>query len=403
MTLLAALASDRFRAAAALDGAAYWGPFAEDPNLPFDMSDPREILLRSPIAFAGSFKCPLRIYYQARDQNALAEYFALMNRRIVWLAKYRGLDVDGVEIEGNHMTMAAPAIRQSIAFFQRISDQEIVPHSGEIAPLPKTLELDLGNRIQMQLTRIEPGKFRMGSPPSEAGRGGDERQHDVEITKPLSVGVNLVTQAQYEQVMGSRPSQFSSKGGAKDRVSGLNTGDFPVENVTWFDALDFCRAVSLLPAVRDKGWVVDLPTEAEWEYACRAGTQTPFHYGSSLSSEQANFNGDHPYGDAAKGPFVRLPTAVGSYAPNAWGLHDMHGNVLQWCKDVYDSNYQSEEAKDNARRVARGGVFNFAAKDIRSARRHHFPPASRNLATRVALPIGFRVVVRQRENLQISK
>jgi len=397
MTLLAALASDRFRAAAALDGAPYWGPFAEDPNLPFDMSDPREILLRSPIAFAGGFKCPLRIYHQARDQNHLAEYFALMNRRTVWLAKYRGLDVEGVEIEGNHMTMVPPAVRQSIAFFQRISDQEIAPHNGEISPLPKTLELDLGNLVRMKLTRIEPGKFRMGSPSGEAGRGDDEWQHDVEIVKPFSIGVYLVTQAHYEQVMGSRPSQFSHKGNAKDKVSGLNTDDFPVENVTWFDAMDFCRAVSLLPAVRDKGWVVDLPTEAEWEYACRAGTATAFHYGNSLSSLQANFNGNNPYVGAAKGPNLGRTSKVGNYESNAWGLYDMHGNVLQWCKDRYDADYQSADMAGTSDRVARGGFFRFDAQDCRAASRHHFGPESRNSVTRGARPIGFRVVVRQRE------
>jgi formylglycine-generating enzyme required for sulfatase activity len=249
----------------------------------------------------------------------------------------------------------------------------------------------------MKLVRIESGKFRMGSPPSEAKRGNDELQHEVEIAKPFSLGVFLVTQAQYEQVMGTRPSRFSSKGNNRDNVSGLSTDDFPVENVSWEDAMDFCRAVSLLPAVRDKGWVVDLPTEAEWEYACRAGTETVFHYGNSLSSEQANFNGNNPYGGAAKGPFLRRTTKVGSYAANAWGLYDMHGNVLQWCKDVYDSNYQLADHKDTSRRVARGGFFNFAAEDIRSARRHHFPPTARISATRGAPPIGFRVAVRLRE------
>ncbi len=397
MTLLTALTSNRFRAAASIDGFPYWGPFTEAPDLPFDKSDPREIQLRSPIAYVGSLKCPLRIYHQAREQNGLVEYLALISRRMVVLAKNRGLDVEEVEIEGNHMTIVPAAMRQSIAFFQRISGQEIAPWGGEISPLPETLELDLGDAVKMKLVRIESGKFRMGSPPSEAKRGNDELQHEVEIAKPFSLGVFLVTQAQYGQVMGTRPSRFSPKGNLRDRVSGLNTDDFPVENVRWEDAMDFCRAVSLLPAVRDKGWVVDLPTESEWEYACRAGTETAFHYGNSLSSEQANFNGNNPYGGAAKGPFLGRTTKVGSYTANAWGLYDMHGNVLQWCKDVYDSNYQLADHKDTTRRVVRGGVFNFAAEDIRSARRHHFPPTARNSATRGAPPIGFRVVVRQRE------
>jgi formylglycine-generating enzyme required for sulfatase activity len=403
MTLLAALASNRFRAAAAFDGFPYW-PFAEDPNLPFDKSDPREIQLRSAIAYAGSLKCPLRIYHQARDRGPLVEYVSLISRRMVVLAKNRGLDVDDVEIEGDHMSIVPPAVRQSIAFFQRVSAQDLAPWDGAISPLPKALELDLGDSVTMKMTRIESGKFRMGSPPDEAKRGDDERQHEAVIAKPYAIGVFPVTQAQYRQVMGTRPSRFSPKGRARDKVVGLNTDDFPVENVTWDDARDFCRIVSLLPAVRDKGWVVDLPTEAEWEYACRAGTETAFHTGNSLSSHQANFNGDvaNIYGGAARGPFLGRTTKVGSYPPNAWGLYDMHGNVLQWCKDRYDANYQFADNQATSDRVARGGVLFFFAMDCRSARRFHFDPTLRVSAlaqnpTRGGPPIGFRVVVRQRE------
>jgi formylglycine-generating enzyme required for sulfatase activity/dienelactone hydrolase len=404
MTLLAALASNRFRAAASFDGFPYWGSFTEDPNLPFDKSDAREIQLRSAIAYVGSLKCPLRIYHQARDRGQLVEYVCLISRRMVVLAKNRGLDVDEVEIEGDHMTMVPPSIRQSIAFFQRISGQEIAPWDGEISPLPKALALELGENVTMKLARVEPGKFRMGSPPDEAKRGDDERQHEAVIAKPYAIGVFPVTQAQYRQVMGTRPSRFSPKGRARDKVVGLNTDDLPVENVTWDDARDFCRIVSLLPAVRDKGWVVDLPTEAEWEYACRAGTETAFHTGNSLSSQQANFNGDvtNVYGGAARGPFLGRTTKVGSYPPNAWGLYDMHGNVLQWCEDRYDANYQFADNQATSDRVARGGVLFFFAMDCRSARRFHFDPTLRVSAlaqnpTRGGPAIGFRVVVRQRE------
>jgi len=271
----------------------------------------------------------------------------------------------------------------------RRSQENVVWH-GEIASLPKTLELDLGDGVRMKSERIEPGKFLMGSPPSEAGRRDDELQHKVEITKPYCLGVYDVTQAQYRQVMGTKPSNFSPKGDSRDKVAGLNTDDFPVENVSWEDAMDFCRVVSLLPAVRDEGWVVDLPTEAEWEYACRAGTNSAFPYGNSLSSQQANFNGNNPYGDAAKGQFLERPTKVGSYAANAWGLYDMHGNVLQWCKDWYDKDYQYRDKKDTSNRVARGGSWLFDAQDSRAARRQSFDPATRGS------PIGFRVVVRLR-------
>ena len=206
----------------------------------------------------------------------------------------------------------------------------------------------------------------------------------------------MVTQAQYRPVMGRQPSGFSPKGDLRERVSGLNTDDFPVENVSWEDAMDFCQIVSLLPGVRSKGWVVDLPTEAEWEYACRAGTETAFHDGNSLSSEQANFNGNNPYGGAAKEQFLGRTTKVGSYAANAWGLYDLHGNVLQWCKDWYDQGYQHRDKPEPSSRVVRGGKFDSHARDCRAARRQPADPARR------AIDTGFRVVVRLREKRSLS-
>jgi formylglycine-generating enzyme required for sulfatase activity len=213
----------------------------------------------------------------------------------------------------------------------------------------------------------------------------------VEITKPYCLGAHVVTQAQYRQVMGTNPSRFSQKGQGKDKVVGLNTDDFPVDSVSWDDAMDFCRIVSLL-AVKDKGWVVDLPTEAEWEYACRAGANTLFHHGNSLSSQQANFNGNLPYGSAAKGPFLQRTTKVGSYAANGWGLYDMHGNVNQWCKDWYDKGYyQNSDKRDPSgptngeSHVGRGGTFSASAGNCRAARR---------MSRGSQEDFGFRLVVR---------
>jgi formylglycine-generating enzyme required for sulfatase activity len=355
--------------------------------MPYDSSDPRESQLRSPIAYAGSFKCPVRLYYATES----AGFARVMSLHTAALAKRHGLDVEAVEIEGNHGTHVPRAMAQSIAFFRRISGQEIAPWKGEIATLPVAPELDLGGGVKMKLVRAEPGKFQMGSPPDEATRRADEARHEVEITRPYCLGVYTVTQAQYRQVMGMRPSYFSAKGDGRDKVSGLDTDDFPVESVSWDEAMDFCRIVSLLPAVRDKGWVVDLPTEAEWEYACRAGTQTAFHYGDSVSSRQANFNGENPYGGADKGPNLQRTTRVGSYEANAWGLYDMHGNVLQWCKDWYDKDYRNQDKKDTPQRVGRGGAWLFGAPGCRAAARQSVDPATR------ASGIGFRVVVRPRE------
>jgi formylglycine-generating enzyme required for sulfatase activity len=249
----------------------------------------------------------------------------------------------------------------------------------------------MGDGVKMKFVRIEPGKFRMGSPPREVGRGDNEAQHEVEITRPFCLGVYEVTQAQYRQVMGMNPSYFSLKGDGWDKVFGLHTDDFPVERVNWEDAMDFCRIVSMLPGVRNRGWMVDLPMEAEWEYACRAGTETPYSFGKSLSSYQANFNGNNPYGDALKGPFLNRTAQVGSYPANASGLFDMEGNVLEWCQDSYDENHNDKDKKDASQRILRGGFWLSDAAQCRAAFRLSVDPLYR------ASGAGFRVVVRLSE------
>src|SRR5262249_26019937 len=146
-------------------------------------------------------------------------------------------------------------------------------------------------------------------------RHSNEIRHEVEITRPFALGVCPVTQEEYHALMGRTPSQFSAKGewkGYKDAVKGLKTGRFPVETVSWEEANQFCEKLSAGAKEKAAGRIYRLPTEAEWEYACRAGTTTPFHYGESLSAEQANFNGNHPYGGAAKGQYLKRPTTVGS-------------------------------------------------------------------------------------------
>ena len=128
------------------------------------------------------------------------------------------------------------------------------------------------------------------------------------------MGVYEVTQQEYKQLMGTNPSHFSSNGGGKKEVVGLDAR-FPVDNISWDEAIQFCRKLSVKEAE-----LFDLPTEAEWEFACRAGTQGPFHYGASLSSKQANFDGNFPYGGAEKGVNLGRTTQVGSYEPNALAL-----------------------------------------------------------------------------------
>src|SRR5262249_20943848 len=147
----------------------------------------------------------------------------LMSQRTAALARGRGLDVEALEIEGNHGTCVPGAINQSMAFFQKNSPPQQDLGTGEASSLPKTLELELGGDVKMPLVRIESGTFLMGSPSGEAGRRDDELWHEVEITKAFCLGIYPVTQAQYRQVMGTKPSHFSPKGEARDVVAGLNT------------------------------------------------------------------------------------------------------------------------------------------------------------------------------------
>ena len=188
------------------------------------------------------------------------------------------------------------------------------------------------NSIGMKLSRIPAGTFQMGSPKTEAERKSDEPAHEVTITKSFLIGVYEVTQAEFAQVMGGEQS-------GKAVFKGPN---HPMDNVTWEDAGAFCRALSQTPAERGAGRTYRLPTEAEWEYACRSGTNTVFNLGDSLSAGQANFNGEYPYGDADPGVYLRKTAKVGSYKPNAVGLYDMHGNVAEWCSDWYDKQYYND-------------------------------------------------------------
>lgn len=203
------------------------------------------------------------------------------------------------------------------------------------------------NSIGMRLLLIPPGRFLMGSPDTEANRSTDEGpQHEVKIAKAFYLGIYTVTQAQWRVVMGNNPSYFCAAGEGKNSVEGLDTDHFPVERVSWEDAQQFCAALSALPAEKAAGRVYRLPTECEWEYTCRAGTTTPFHFGESLSSKQANFDGSYPYGDAEEGPYLQRTCQVGSYPGNAWGLHDMHGNVWEWCADWYTPYREGEQRSD---------------------------------------------------------
>jgi formylglycine-generating enzyme required for sulfatase activity len=258
------------------------------------------------------------------------------------------------------------------------------------------------NSIGMKLVAIDPGKFMMGSSKEEQDAvlqliGDDEKkeaeswlrgeqQHEVEITKAYYLGCYEVTQAQYQKVMGNNPSHFSATGEGKDKVKDQDTGGFPVEMVSWHDAVKFCEKLSALEEEKKAGRVYRLPTEAEWEHACRAGTRTTFQAGAGLTSKQANFDGTYPFpAGTAEGPNLDQTSAVGRYKHNAWGLYDMLGNVQEWCSDCYDVKfYQSEKARKDPTgpasgptRVLRGGSWHCIGRNCRTAYRNHYAPDSR--------------------------
>ncbi len=231
------------------------------------------------------------------------------------------------------------------------------------------------NSIGMRLAWIPAGEFLRGSPDTEEGREPAEGpQRRIRLTRPFYLGIHEVTQGQYRHVIGKNPSFYSaSGGGAKYGIRG-NTDNHPVETVSWEDATAFCQTLSALPAEREPGRTYRLPTEAEWEYACRAGTDTPFHYGTSFSSQQANFKGKWPYGGAAEGPSPGHPVPVGSYQPNAFGLFDMHGNVWEWCQDWHSPDYYVTSPDvdppgpdSGSRHVIRGGSWGVHSYNCRSA------------------------------------
>ena len=270
----------------------------------------------------------------------------------------------------------------------------------------------------MEFIVIDSGQFTMGPAPNESSTQKHDVQHPVRITQPFILGRYEVTQAEFARVMDNNPSSFASTGEGKDKVKEMDTTKFPVEMVSWFDAIVFCNELSRLDAyppyynmekierqekfvssaqVSIRGGVgYRLPTEAEWEYACRAGTTTKFSYGQSGRKGAANVNS---YGSTSGGYGVTVTTSigrtakVGSYPANPWGFHDLHGNVEEWCWDGYDAKYYGRSdindptgPKEAKHRVVRGGSWLLGDYTARSASRFWHTPDERkkNAGFRVA-------------------
>jgi formylglycine-generating enzyme required for sulfatase activity len=272
--------------------------------------------------------------------------------------------------------------------------------------------------LELTMLKIPAGSFLMGSPEGEEGRiDAEGPQHRVELAEFL-MGQTPITQAQWRVVAGWQPPDGESWGrelkpnpsyfqvgdeqkgvNARLLAGELNTDQRPVEQVSWEDAIEFCKRLS-----KCTGQNYSLPSEAQWEYACRAGSATPFHFGETISSELANYDGTSTYGDGPKGKYRKQTTPVGMFPANAWGLKDMHGNVWEWCLDQWHPSYEgapmdasawvdayikrADVNKDDRfiSRLLRGGSWGALPGYCRSACRVHHQPGY------VGSYVGLRVV-----------
>jgi formylglycine-generating enzyme required for sulfatase activity len=231
---------------------------------------------------------------------------------------------------------------------------------------------NIGNGVTIDLVRIPAGKFMMG------GNEQDSEKPIHEVTlQEFWMGKYAVTQKQWQAVMGTNPANFKGE-------------NLPVEKVSWHDAMEFCEKVS-----QKIGKKLRLPTEAEWEYACRAGTNTPFHCGETITTDLVNYDGNYPYGEAPKGQYRQKTVDVDSFYPNQWGLYQMHGNVWEWCLDDWHDDYSAKPVRlkqngnepwgdvninknDNRSHLLRGGSWYYSAGGCRAGYRLRFNARARN-------------------------
>ncbi len=328
---------------------------------------------------------------QTQEQTAETRTLAARNKFIAQRVRQRGVSF-ALTKEREKDLRDAGATNELIKAIRK---------NSPALPTPTPTPTHYKNSIGMEFVRIPSGTFMMGSSRAEinkavfetkkynenAERGwfaGESPKRKVTIKDGFWLGRYEVTQAEWQAIMGDNPSYFKDCG-----------GNCPVEQVSWDDIQVFLKRLN----AKNDGFEYRLPSEAEWEYAARAGTTTAFSFGNSLNSNQANFFGFFPYA-STKGPEIGKTVKVGSYQPNAFGLYDMHGNVWEWVEDIYSLNYRklptdgsaNVSVGDSSRRVLRGGAWNDIGSSCRSAFRNEDAPASRNSLN------GFRIVARAKSH-----
>ena len=314
----------------------------------------------------------------------------------------------GVPVQNLASTTGKQPIHKAGANLAKNSSITKTALQGPLEDLPEAAP-------HLTLLWIPPGRFWMGSPESEPERRDSEGPQHVVQLQGFFMSQTPITQAQWREVAGWKegpgeqwgrelkldPSRFLIKDGKGENKVRLlegesNTDQRPVEQVSWEDAMEFCHRLSLRT-----GRTYALPSEAQWEYACRAGTTTPFHFGDTISPELANYRGDFAYADGPQGVYRKQTTPVGMFPANAWGLHDMHGNVWEWCLDEWHDSYEGaptdgrawldaaerEKSKESVKiKLLRGGSWFDYPGDCRSACRYPYQPG---YAFNI---VGFRVV-----------
>ncbi|MEM9276630.1 MAG: SUMF1/EgtB/PvdO family nonheme iron enzyme [Cyanobacteria bacterium P01_F01_bin.143] len=277
-----------------------------------------------------------KYYYRLPNRAEITNHLATENKELKsWLT-------DEYIAEGVSKGMRlVQTKKQTIFGFDVVKVDNRGQEIGRQHRYAKYVTEKLGNEINLDMVYVPGGKFLMGTDDQEIERlcqkynkeyfRAEKPQHQVTV-QPFLIGKYPVTQAQYQQVMGTNPSRF--KGDDDER---------PVERVSWNDVIEFCRRLSVRT-----GKEYRLPTEAEWEYAARAGTTSPFHFGETITGELANYDASSIYAEEPSGEYREKTTAVGSFPPNAFGLYDMHGNVWEWCEDDWHDNYQNAPTDGSA-------------------------------------------------------